>query len=315
MPSSRRALLTSVGAALTGLAGCLDFGGGADQPASPTGTPTATPAPTPTTPAITDTTLGNAVALDTDGDGRGDGMAVVVSDLVSAHSIRYLTAPDAFGVADAGGEQFVLVRVAARGEGTPPTPDDFSLVAGGTTYESGIEAVGPARVDDPVSGRPYGGSDRGGYLGFRVPAPLDADDAAIHLAETARWTLPQSALDALRSPPPAFETTLTVPDSVAADEAITARLDVTNTGDGIGTFRGAINHQGPLYAADAFTFSLPPGESTTHEISVGYYRGSDPPPASVQFAVVGPGVSESFSVRIEGGGTPDGTASPTATAD
>ncbi|AXG09540.1 hypothetical protein [Haloplanus rubicundus] len=313
MPSSRRALLTGVGAALTGLAGCLDFGGGTNQPSSPTGTSTATPSPTSTPPALTDTTLGNAIALDTDGDGRGDGMVVVVSDLVSAHSIRYLTAPDAFGVADAGGQQFALVHVAARGEGTPPTPDDFSLVADGTTYESGIASVGPARVDDPVSGRPYGGSDRRGYLGFRVPAPLDADTVAIQLAETGRWTVSDSELDALRSPPPAFSTRIEVPERVAADEAISVRIDVTNEGEGLGTFHGAINHQGPLYAADAFSFSLPPGESTTHEATVGYFRGSESPPARVQFGVVGPGVSESFTVSIEGGGTPSGTATVTDT--
>jgi hypothetical protein len=313
MPSSRRALLTGVGAALTGFAGCLDFGGGTDRPSSPTGTSTATPSPTPTTTALTDTTLGNAIALDTDGDGRGDGITVVVSDLVAAHSIRYLTAPDAFGVADASGEQFALVHVAARGEGTPPTPDGFSLVVDGTTYDAGIEAVGPARVDAPVSGRPYGGPTRRGNLGFRVPAPLDADTVAIQLAETGRWTVPDSALDALRSPPPAFSTRIEVPDAVAADEAISVRIDVTNEGEGLGTFHGAINHRGPLYAADSFSFSLPPGESRIHEATVGYYRGSESPPARVRFGVVGPGVSESFTVSIEGGGTPSGAATNTPT--
>lgn len=303
MPSRRRTLLTSVGAALTGLAGCLDFGGAPDR----TSTPTRTPTSTPTTPAITDTALGNAMPLDTDGDGRGDGMVVVVSDLVAAHSIRYLTAPDAFGIADAGEEQFVLVRTAAKGEGPSPTPDAFSLVADGTAYDAGIEAVGPARIDAPASGRPYGGSDRRGYLGFRVPAPLDADAVAIHLAETGRWVVPDSAVEDLRAPPPSFETTLSVPDAVAADEAITVGLDVTNAGEGVGTFHGALNHQGPLYAADAFAFSLPVGESTTRELSVGYYRGSDSPPERVQFGVVGPGVSESFEVRIEDGGTPSAT--------
>lgn len=306
MPSSRRALLASLGAGLTGLAGCLDFDRGPDRTSTPTRTP-------PTTPAIVDTALGNAIALDTDGDGRGDGMVVVVSDLVSAHSIRYLTAPDAFGVANAGREQFVLVQVTARGDGTPPTPGAFSLVADGTAYDAGIAAVGPARVDAPVSGRPYGGSDRRGYLGFRIPAPLDADAVAIHLAETGRWVVPDSAVEDLRAPPPVFETTLTVPDAVAVDEVIPVRIDVTNVGDGVGTFYGAINHQGPLYAADGFSFSLPPGESTTHEIPVGYYRGSDSPPGRVQFGVVGPELSESVSVRIDGGGTPDGTATGTAT--
>jgi hypothetical protein len=298
MPSSRRALLTGVGAALTGLAGCLDTSG--DGPST---TPTSTPTGTPASPALTDAALGDSVTV--------DGVTLTVSDATDAHSIRYLTAPDAFGVlgaaAGADSDQFVLVRVSAAGGDDPPAPEHFSLVADGTGYDAGIEGVGPARVDAPVSGRPYGGSTRRGYLGFRIPAPLDAADVAVVFADAARWSLPDAVVDGLQSPPPAFETTLSVPDAVAADEAISVRIDVTNEGEGVATFHGAINHQGPLYAADSFSVSLPPGESTTHEATVGYYRGSDSPPARVQFGVVGPGVSESFSVRIEGGGTPSGT--------
>jgi hypothetical protein len=294
MPSSRRALLTGLGAALTGFAGCLDG-------SSPSTTPTSasTPTPTPSTPAMTDASLGDAVDV--------DGVTVTASDLVDAHSVRYLTAPDAFGVVGVDGDQFAFVRVSARSDGTPPAANAFSLVADGERFDPGIEGVGPARVDDPVTGRRYGDRKPDGYLGFRVPAPLDADDVAVTLADAVRWTVPAAALDALRSSPPAFETTLTVPEAVAADEAIPVRLDVANEGDGGGVFRGALNHQGPLYAADAVTFSLPAGESTTHEMRVGYYRGSDSPPARVQFGVVGPGLSRSFNVRIEGGGTPEGT--------
>jgi len=288
MPSSRRVFLTGAGIALTGLAGCS---GTPTDSSSPTSIPTSTP--TPTTPARTDAALGDAVTL-------GDGTTVTVSDVVDAHSVRYLTAPDAFGVADAGGDQFVFVRLTVEGGGTPPDPDVFALVADGTAYEPGVEGVGPARVDAPVSGRPYDGTDRPGYLGVRVPAPLDADDVAITLADAARWTFPSSAAAQLRSPAPEFETSLTVPESVAAAEAIPVRIDVTNEGDGGGVFRGAVNHQGPRYAADPFSFSLPPAESTTHEVTVGYDRGSDSPPASVAFDVVGPGVSESFAVRIAG---------------
>ncbi|AZH24672.1 hypothetical protein [Haloplanus aerogenes] len=318
MPSSRRALLTSVGAALTGLAGCLD--GSDDGPTdstattTPTPTSTATPDSTPTdTPAGERLTLGESLSL--------DGVTLTVSDLVTAHSARYLTAPDAMGVATTRSNQFVFVDVSARGEGLPPAPHRFALVADGDYYGSGIAFIGPARVDAPVTGRRYTDSNPDGHVGFRVPSPLDAESVAVILGGgpevtdmqpddgtvRARWQIPESALAPLRSPPPTFETTITVPDSVAADETITVRLDVTNTGDGDGTFYGALNHQGPLYAADPFTFSLPAGESTTHEIPVGYYRGSDLPPERVQFSVVGYALSESFDVRIEGGGTPDGT--------
>lgn len=177
----------------------------------------------------------------------------------------------------------------------------------GEGFGPGIDTVGPARVDDPVTGRRYGDPEWDGYLGFRVPSPLDADDVTITLADAVRWTFPSSALDPLRSPPPAFTTTLTAPESVAADDAITVRFDVTNGGEGDGVFRGALNHQGPLYAADAVTFPLPAGESTTHEMRIDYHHESDPPPARVQFGAVGPGLSQSFDVRVEGGGTPGGT--------
>jgi len=319
MPSSRRALLAGVGAALTGLAGCLD----ASQSTDPTGSPSATGTTTPTS-TPTAVPAGDSLAL---GDGLDvDGVTVTVSDFVTAHSVRYLTAPDAMGVASTENDQFAFVDVSVRGEGRPPAPHRFALVADGTGYGSGLDYVGPARVDAPVTGRRYDDSNREGYVAVRVPAPLDAESVMVVLADRgpdttdmrpdadgvrATWSIPPSLAAALRSPPPAFSTRIGVPERVAADEAVPVRIDVTNEGEGPGTFHGAINHQGPLYAADSFSVSLPPGESTTHEATVGYYRGSDSPPARVQFGVVGPGVSESFTVSIEGGGTPSGTTTAT----
>jgi hypothetical protein len=318
MPSSRRALLTSLGGALTGLAGCLDASNGST---GPTDSPPSTATPTSTAvPAEDSLTLGDSLDV--------DGVTVTVSDFVTAHSVRYLTAPDAIGVAATEDGQFAFVDVSVRGEGRPPAPHRFALVADGTGYGSGLDNVGPARVDAPVTGRRYDDSNPEGYVGFRVPAPLDAESVAVILGDRgpettdmqpeddgvrAKWSIPASLADALRSPPPAFSTRIEVPERVAADEAITVRIDVTNDGDGLGTFHGAINHQGPLYAADPFSFSLPAGESTTHEATVGYYRGSDSPPDRVQFGVVGPGVSESFTVPIEGGGTPSSTGTATGT--
>jgi len=57
-------------------------------------------------------------------------------------------------------------------------------------------------------------------------------------------------------------------------------------------------------AADGSNLS-PPDESTTHEATI------DTPPGRVQFGVVGPGVSKSFTVRVEGGGTPADTGTST----
>jgi len=285
VPSRRRAVLAGFGAVVTGLAGC-------------SGVPTDSPTPTSTSPAPTDATLGESVAV-------GD-VTVTVSDPVAAHSVRYLTAPDAAGVATAGDDQFLFVDVSVRGEGPTPARDAFALVADGTRYEPGIEAVGPARVDGPVTGPRYDDAE-GGYLAFRVPAPLDAEETAV-VTDTVRWTIPSGRADPLRSPPPSFSTTVDVPDAVPVDEPIPIRLDVDNEGDGDGVFRGVVNHQGPLYSFDTFDLPVAAGESTTHETTVDYHLDAESPPGRVQFAVVGPDVSRSVRVTVDGGGTPAGTA-------
>ncbi|WP_251329652.1 hypothetical protein [Haloplanus pelagicus] len=300
MPSSRRTLLASIGTAAAGLAGCL---GPSGSTGSPTSTPTSTA--TPGSPASEPVPLGRSVDV--------NGVTVTVSDPAVAHSARYLSAPDAFDVVAAGTDQFLFVTVAAEGGSRPPSPDAFGVVVADVRYGAGIEALGPARVDAPVSGRRYGDAGRHGYLAFRLPAPVATTDLAVVLGEGARWTLPSSAAEALRSPPPAFETGVDVPDAVPADEPIPVTLDVTNAGDGPGVFRGAINHGGPLYSAAGFDLSLASGESTTHEVTVDYHVGSETPPDCVQFAVVGPGVDRSFEVGIEGGGTGTGAGSGTAT--
>jgi hypothetical protein len=95
--------------------------------------------------------------------------------------------------------------------------------------------------------------------------------------DDAAITLSDAVLDDLRPPTPDFETTHSVPDALAADGSNLS----------------------------------PPGESATYEATIGYCRGSDTPPGRVQFGVVGPGVSESFTVRVEGDGTPTDTGTST----
>jgi hypothetical protein len=246
-------------------------------------------------------------------------VTVTVSDLVTASSVRYLTAPDAFGVAAAGDGRFVFVDVTVGGDGSPPSADAFGFLADGTRTDPGIDAVGPSRMAGPVDGRQYDDGD--GVLSFRVPAPLDATDLAVVLddgSDALRWAVPPSAAEPLRRPSPSFAVTADVPSSVPVDEAVPVRLEVANDGDGAGVFRGAINHQGPLYGASPIDVSLQAGESTTHETLVDYYHRADVPPSRVQFSVIGPDYSESFEVRLDGGGTPNGTGtgtgSPTSTA-
>jgi len=299
MPSGRRTFLASVGTAAASLAGCL----GAPDGSNGTPTPTATSTPGSTGPVTAP--LGATIDV--------DGVRVTVSDLVAAHSVRYLSAPDAFDVVAADGDQFVFVSVTAEGGSRPPSPDAFGVTVADVRYSSGLEALGPARVDAPVRGRRYDDTERHGYLAFRLPAPIATTDLAI-LSDEARWTVPSSVAEPMQSPPPAFETGVDVPTSVPANEPIPITVDLTNEGDGPGVFRGAINYQGPLYSASSFDVSLAAGESTTHEATVDYYVDSEVPPERVQFSVIGPGLSRSFEVTLEGGGTPSGTETATGTA-
>ncbi|MFC6990165.1 hypothetical protein ACFQJD_18345 [Haloplanus sp. GCM10025708] len=106
-----------------------------------------------------------------------------------------------------------------------------------------------------------------------------------------------------------------MPDAVAPDEAVPVSLDVTNEGDGGGTFRGAINHQGPLYGANDFAFALGSGESRTHEESISYHREAGFSADRLQFSVVSAAGERSFEVRLEAetdGGTAT-TSTGTAT--
>lgn len=310
MPAGRRAFLTSIGAAATGLAGCLD---GGESPGSPTRTSTANPSDTAAPDAVT---LGDSVSI--------DGVTVTVSTLVAAHSVRYLSAPDAIDVISTSDDQFAFVDVSVD-EGSSP-PRRFWLVADGTSYGPGIEGLGPARADAPVTGRRYGESTPQGFLDFRVPAPLDAESVAVVLGGdgpertdvrpgpadvVARWSVPSAAATPLRSPPPAFSSSVDAPDSVPATEPIPVTLTVTNEGDGPGVFRAAINHQGPRYGVAVIDRSLAAGESITHEATVDYYLDDDTTPGRVQFAVVGPNLSEFFEVSLDGGGTPAGTGTAT----
>jgi hypothetical protein len=293
MPSSRRQLLVSLGAGLAGIAGCSTAPSDGTTPSEPSETPTPTQTAEPAT-------LGDAVTV--------DGTAVTVSNLVSTHSFLYLSAPDAFGVEVADG-QFAFVTVEAGDD--PPEPDAFAFAFDGerrpaTTYHD----YGPAGAL-PVAEREYSTDDPQGYLGFELPAPLAAESVAVSLGD-ARWTIPASARTPLQSPPPSFTVEYDVPDAVASDAPVPVTLAVTNEGDGDGTFRGAINHQGPMYGAGDFAFSLAAGESRTYEESIDYHQQQGFSSDRLQFAVVSSAGERTFEVRLESAAT-TGTATSTAT--
>ncbi|MFB6103226.1 MAG: hypothetical protein ABEJ73_11770 [Haloplanus sp.] len=306
MPSDRRTVVASVGLALAGVAGCTDRNG-SDTPPSDRATPTSTASGSPA-----DRTLGDTVTL--------DGTTVTVAELAAAHSYHYRSAPDAFGVESAGDGQFVFVGVTARGDDTPPVRQ-FALELDGERVVPSERTRGPVRDLAPVRQGRYTADDPEGYLLFPVPAPLDAESVAVLLGEgprvtdsrteatdvRARWTIPDATLDPLRSPPPAFTVAYDVPDAVGRDEPVPLRLDVTNEGDGAGVFRGALNHTGPMYGGDTFSVALDPGASTAYEESIDYHVGEHFSVDRLQFEVVVPGDSRSFTVALEGSSTATGT--------
>lgn len=295
MPS-RRALLTSLGVALTGFAGCLD---------TPSESPTATATPTADA-APTETTLGESVSLDR--------TTVTVAETAAVHSYQYLSAPDAFGVESAGDGQFLFVGVTAEGERPPPV-DAFGLDGVDDERVSHVDRAGvPERDLAPVGEDRYTEANPQGYLIFRVPAPLDAESVGVALGWAsdatdapsedpdlrARWSIPESRLETLRSPPPEFSVSYDVPEAVGPDEPVPIRVDVTNTGEGAGVVRGAINHTGPMHGGDTFSLSLDPGASKTYEETVDYHVDEDFGVDRMQFEVVVPGDSQSFTVRLDG---------------
>ncbi|WP_435069260.1 hypothetical protein [Haloplanus sp. C73] len=276
MPS-RRTLLASLGAAV-GLAGCLDT-----SSESPTATPTA------------ETTLGQSVDV--------DGTTVTVAETAAVHSYQYLSAPDAFGVESAGDGQFLFVGVSAEGERPPPV-DAFALRVDDDSISPVDRAGVPERDLAPVGESRYTEANPQGYLLFRVPAPLDAESVGVIWGRDtdlrARWAIPASRLDTLRSPPPEFSVSYDVPEAVGGDDPVPVRVDVTNAGEGAGVCRGAINHTGPMYGGDTFSLSLGSGASETYEETVDYHVEEDFGVDRLQFEVVVPGDSQSFTVRLDG---------------
>jgi hypothetical protein len=277
MPS-RRAVLTSLGVALTGFSGCLD---------TSSESPTVTPA--------TETALGQSVDV--------DGTTVTVAETAAVHSYQYLSAPDAFGVESAGDGRFLFVGVTTEGE-QPPPADTFALRVDDERVSPVDRAGVPERDLAPVGESRYTEANPQGYLLFRVPAPLDAESVGVSLGRDtdlrARWSIPESRLGTLRSPPPNFDVSYDVPEAVGADDPVPIRVGVTNTGEGAGVVRGAINHTGPMHGGDTFSLSLDPGASETYEETVDYHVDEDFGVDRMQFEVVVPGDSQSFTVRLDG---------------
>lgn len=269
MPS-RRSLLRRSGLALTagvGLAGCLGDDGGPTSPSAPTPDTTPEPSPTGTDPATGTSEPGRM------GDERTvAGVPVVVSNPTAQTSVIHLTTPDSMGVTRAPDGRLVLVdvRVGNDDPATPPpgapAPDEFVLRTGDRSFRGtvSLDGVGSSLRDRWSKYDPGYGTARG-WVAFSVPAPLEADTARVGVDDSV-WRLPGRVVDALARPLPTWElVSASLPGSLVAGEPFEVGVEVRNTGEVAGRFRGVLNTAGigAAYAPHPFVLEVAPGESAT----------------------------------------------------
>ncbi|SFR51874.1 hypothetical protein [Halogeometricum limi] len=244
--SSRRDVLSSSGAVLALLAGCLG-GPPTDLAASQTETRTPTNTEASATPTTTE------VEAD-----------VRLRDVTVTPSLAAPNSPDSIGTYGDAEEQYVVVEVGTRGP-LPLNAAEFAVAVDETTF-------GPRSVRDLTGYGWLWGFDgayergSGGTLVFPLPKPLDADTT------TLRWPgdehrLSDDAVVRLSRPPTAFSVTeFSAPETVVNGQQMTLTVTVENTGDADGTFVGALNRTGPEVAyapVEAVSLDVAAGESTT----------------------------------------------------
>lgn len=255
--TTRRRVLSRLAAGVAGTAGavgtagCISLaGGGGDGDSDPSGD------------AGTTTRPGDALELSfgTEFSENGIrcrplGIGVQRSVHVRRESGADVAAPD--------GRQYVFLDVATGNSPgiDPPVPEDFALDVGGELHRGWIAAPGvegePVPDEYPVpyteeaaSGREerdiYGGDGQNGWIGFDLPATVDAAvDLLLKPTEAGRpfaiWSVPRETVDRLGAPPAAFSVAdVSVPESVAPGDPLTASVTAENAGDGPGRFRAVL---------------------------------------------------------------------------
>lgn len=238
---NRRRLLAALAAAP--VAGCL----GRSDPDDGT-----TPTTTDTTARTTSTTT-TTPAPDASVHG-----VTVTPELVAMNS------PDSTATAGDRDEQFVVAAVSAA-ESPRPDRTEFALDVDGETRAPTTDVGFGTRLWE--RGMPYG-EERDGWLAFRLPKPLDADDVTLSWP-AGEHALSADALARLNRPPTTFEVReFAVPDSAAPGDTVTATLTVANVGDADGTFVGALDRVGPMVAhapAAAISLDAAAGATATWE--------------------------------------------------
>lgn len=241
----RRALLTTTGATLAGLAGCLSESSG--EPADGT-----------------DTTNGTDTPTDATATTEPPESSVEVSMETYQPAVVQL-ATDSIHVADdAGAYLFLSVDASAAAE--PPAREEFSFELGDGSHSP----VAPAerrlwrQYHEDES---YGDSNAVGWLLFELPEAAAAEDAALTWPG-GEWRPGESLRARLAAEYPSMSMEFSVPETVPEGEHPTVTVRVQNEGDVDARFVAGLNRVGPRVAYTPVTspsFVVPAGGSETWE--------------------------------------------------
>lgn len=247
---TRRRYLGAVSLGIAGLAGCLSEsdGPGGDGDATTTDGTTARP------------------------DSPDDEPVMVSNPVVRKRATHY-SWPGSTGVLAPTDEQFVVASVAGPESADLPA---FTLEAGDEEFSPGVDV---AHRNGTFAGRRDGSvlenDGTSGYLAFRVPSPLDVDDARIVRDDAAGPTpLADDELATLTRPAATFELdTLDLPDAVERPDPVDVSLSVTNVADVDGRFLAGLHWPTEGIADDDETTVLErtvaAGETTTFSLTLG----------------------------------------------
>jgi hypothetical protein len=177
-----------------------------------------------------------------------------------------LTAPDAIGVTHAENCQYLYLH--ARVDGTGPPRDRFSFRLDGSEYDP-LTGEDRQLYRELSNSEPplYPGSDGSGLL-FGLPeAVADASDARLSWPG-GEWQPGPGLRERLSSPEPAFDVSVSIPETVEVGTQPTLSFTAENTGSVAGRVLLAVNRVGPRIAhapVTMFSRRVPAGDRQSWE--------------------------------------------------
>lgn len=235
------------------------------------------------------------------------GDPVAVTEVAVLDSVFYLPYPDELGVKAGEGWRYVFVRIETPSGG--PERHAFELLTDPGVVRGGVPSpFGIVQFDDLYDG---GSDGKSGWLGFRVPAPLEGDEIRVAV-DGAAWAIPDRHVERLRRPKPTFELVeFAVPEAVEVNSAFDVAATFENAGDRSGTLRAAMAVQGagfPCCNGPRTTVDVPAGGRETWHESLGGAGAPRPGYGEVQIRLKSPAGTHERTVTVNEATT---TRSPT----